>query len=746
MIIRETIRVGDKNITLETGRIARQAQGSVLVTCGETVVLVTACGGQDPRPGIDFLPLSVDYVEKTYAAGKIPGGFFKREGRLRDHEVLTSRLIDRPCRPLFPDGYRNEVQVVATVLSVDKEHPADVLAMVGASAALHLSPIPWAGPIASTRVGRVDGKWIANPTHSQVEAGDVDIVLSGSRDAIVMVEGECDQITEAEFAEAVFFGHRAVQDLIVLQERMREALGVTKWSFTPQLPPAGLEDRVKQVALERIKAACNLRDKGARYDAFKKAKKSSVEALIGEFPQQEVFIKQAYEDLRYTTMREQVVYEGARVDGRDHVTVRPINIEVGFLPRTHGSTLFTRGETQSICTITLGTSRDEQRIDGLVEENWKRFLLHYNFPPFSVGEVKPMRGPGRREIGHGHLAERALARMLPSKEEFPYTMRLVSEITESNGSSSMATVCGGALAMMDAGIKLKAPVAGVAMGLIMLSDKYAVLTDILGDEDHLGDMDFKVCGTAKGITAIQMDIKIAGLSRAIMTEALDQAREGRIHILGKMAETLSEARGDLSKYAPRITTLKVKPDQIRIIIGPGGKTIKGIVDQTGVAIDVEDDGTVNIASADSDAVKKAIDIIKGLTAEPEVGATYKGSVQRITDFGAFIEIFPGTDGLLHVSEMAHTRVERVTDVMKEGDEVEVKVIEVGRDGKIRLSRRELLPLPEGDEGDRAKARMMQSREAGPPASRGAGGPGGGGGRDRGPRGGGGGGRGGPRGR
>jgi polyribonucleotide nucleotidyltransferase len=732
MIIRESVKVGDSTVTLETGRIARQAQGSVLVSCGETVVLVTACGGQDPRPGIDFLPLSVDYVEKTYAAGKIPGGFFKREGRLRDHEVLTSRLIDRPCRPLFPDGYRNEVQVVATVLSVDKEHPADVLAMVGASAALHLSPIPWDGPIASTRVGRVDGKWIANPTHSQVEAGDVDIVLSGSRDAIVMVEGECDQITEAEFAEAVFFGHRAVQDLIVLQERMREALGVTKWSFQPQLPPPGMEERVKQVALERIKAACNLRDKGARYDAFKKAKKSTVEALVGEFPLQEIFIKQVYEDLRYTTMREQVVYEGARVDGRDHVTVRPINIEVGFLPRTHGSTLFTRGETQSICTATLGTSRDQQKIDGLMEEEWKRFLLHYNFPPFSVGETRPLRGPGRREIGHGHLAERAIARMLPTEEEFPYTIRLVSEITESNGSSSMATVCGGTLALMDAGVKVKAPVAGIAMGLIHLGDKYAVLTDILGDEDHLGDMDFKVCGTDKGITAIQMDIKIQGLTREVVEKALAQARTARLHVLGCMRDTLAEARPELSPHAPRITTVKVKPDQIRTIIGPGGKMIKAIVDQTGCAIDIEDDGTVSIASPDQDSIQRAIDIIKTLTMTPEVGETYLGKVVRVEPYGAFLEFAPGKDGLLHVSELDWKRVDNVDEVLKLGDEFDVKIIEVDREGRVRFSRKALLPKPEGYEERPPRPRDDRGDRGG--GNRGGGGGyGGGGGGDRGRR-------------
>ena len=724
MIIRETIRVGDKSITLETGRIAKQAQGSVLVTCGETIVLVTVCGTTEPRPGIDFLPLSVDYVEKTYAAGRIPGGFFKREGRLRDDEILVSRLIDRPCRPLFPDGYRNEVQIVATVLSVDKENPSDVLGMIGASCALHISPIPWDGPIASVRVGRLNGRFIANPTYEELEKGDINIVVSATRNAIVMVEGECSEISEADFADAIFFGKDSVQGVIDLQDRMREAVGAAKWTFTPKEAPAGLAERVRTVALQGIKEACGTREKHQRYTKFKEIKKATVAQLSPEFPEQDSFIKEAYEDLRYDTMREQVVYQGERVDGRDLTTVRPITIEVGFLPRTHGSTLFTRGETQAICTVTLGTSRDEQRVDGLVEEEWKRFLLHYNFPPFSVGEVKPLRGPGRREIGHGHLAERALARMLPDKEQFPYTIRLVSEITESNGSSSMATVCGGTLSMMDAGIQIKSPVAGVAMGLIMLKDKYAVLTDILGDEDHLGDMDFKVCGTERGVTAIQMDIKISGLTREVVEKALSQARTARLHVLAKMNEALATPRSDLSAHAPRITQIKVKPDQIRTIIGPGGKMIKAIVDQTGCAIDIEDDGTVAIASPDNASVQKAIDIIKSLTMTPEVGETYKAKVTRIEPYGAFLEFAPGKDGLLHVSEIDWQRVESVEDYMRLGDEVDVKIIEVDRDGRVRFSRKALLPKPEG----------YVEREAPP---------GGGGGSSGGRREGGGGGRGGP---
>jgi len=739
MIIREDVKVGDTTITIETGRIAKQAQGSVLMTCGDTVVLVTTCGTQEPRPGIDFLPMSVDFVEKTYAAGKIPGGFFKREGRLRDAEILISRLIDRPCRPLFPDGYRNEVQIICTVMSVDKVHYADVLGMIGTSAALHISPLPWAGPIAATRVGRVDGKLIANPTYEQVAASDMDILVSASKDAIVMVEGECDEISEDDFAEAVFFGKDSVQDVIELQEKLREAVGQEKWSHTPHVRADGIDERVKAVALDGIKTACNTLEKHERYGKLKVVKKATVAELAGEFPDNEGDIKGAYEELKYNTMREQVVYDKRRVDGRDSSTVRPIAIEVGMLPRTHGSTLFTRGETQAIATCTLGTARDEQRIDNLIEEEWKRFLLHYNFPPFSVGEARPLRGTSRREVGHGNLAERALKGMLPSKEDFPYTIRIVSEITESNGSSSMASVCGGAMAMMDAGVPIKKPVAGIAMGLIQIDKDYAVLTDILGDEDHLGDMDFKVCGTADGITAIQMDIKIAGLTREVVEKALTQAKDARMHVLDKMNEVLNAPREELSKHAPRITTVKVKPDQIRSVIGPGGKMIKAIVDQTGASIDIADDGTVSIASADQESVEKAIGIIKNLTMEPEVGETYKAKVVRVEAYGCFLEFAPGKDGLLHISEFDWEHVSNVEDVMKLGDEVQVKITEVDRDGRVRLSRKELLPKPEGYVEPPPRDRAPRDRDGG---GRGRGG------RDGGGRGGrdGGGGRGGRAGR
>ena len=744
--VRESVTINGQPLTFETGRLAKQAHGSILITYGESVVLVTAVSG-DERPGLDFFPLTCEYVEKTFAAGKIPGGFFKRESRQRDEEILTCRLMDRPMRPLFPEGYRNDTQVIATVLSADKIYGTDILALCGASAALHISDIPWDGPLAGVRVARLNGEFIVFPTFEQQAAADIDMVVACSKDAIVMVEGGAAEVSEKDLIDALFFAFEAAQPIIGLIEKLRAAVGKEKRVFEPKKLPAEVAAKIPALVDKAIVESSLIKDKKKRYDGYKAAKTVMTEALTKDlgaekFAELEKLIKAEFEERKYVVVREYVLTENKRIDGRAMNTVRAIATEVGLLPRVHGSAMFQRGETQAMVTATLGTSSDEQKIDALTGERWKRFMLHYNFPPFSTGETKPMRGPGRREIGHGALAERALSRMMPEKEQFPYTVRIVSETLESNGSSSMAAVCGGTLALMDAGVPMKAPVAGIAMGLITDGKRNAILSDILGDEDHLGDMDFKVCGTAKGITAIQMDIKIAGLSRAIMTQALDQAREGRIHILGKMAETLTEARPDLSKYAPRITTLKVKPDQIRLIIGPGGKTIKGIVDQTGVAIDVEDDGTVNIASADSVAVKKAIDIIKGITAEPEVGTIYKGNVQRITDFGAFIEIFPGTDGLLHVSEMAHTRVERVTDVMKEGDEVEVKVLEVSRDGKIRLTRRELLPLPEGEAGEQAKARMAQAREAGggPPSRDGGGGRGGdrgGRGGDRGGRGGGG---------
>jgi len=716
MFVRESVMVGGRALTLETGRLAKQAHGSVLVTYGDTMVLVTAVSA-DERPGLDFFPLTCEFVEKTYAAGKIPGGFFKREARQRDEEILTCRIMDRPLRPLFPEGFKKDTQIIATVLSSDKQNKADVLALIGASAALHISDIPWNGPIVGVRVGRKDGELIAYPTVDQLEGCDLDVVVACSRDAIVMVEGGAAEATESDLIDALMFGHETAQPVLDLIEKIRAAVGKPKKEFKAAELDATIKARVAQLADEDLKKATKVTDKKARYEGYSVLKKKLAETLLAElgadkYLPAEKLIKAEFEERKAHVVRTYVLEEGRRIDGRDTRTIRPIMCEAGLLPRVHGSALFQRGETQAIVTTTLGTSSDEQKIDGLMGETWKRFYLHYNFPPFSTGETKPMRGPGRREIGHGALAERALSRMIPPQDQFPYTIRIVSETLESNGSSSMAAVCGGCLSLMDAGVPVKSPVAGIAMGLIMEGSKYAILSDILGDEDHLGDMDFKVCGTARGVTAIQMDIKIAGLSRAILHEALEQAREGRLHILGKMLETLPSVRPELSLYAPRITTVKVKPDQIRLIIGPGGKTIKGIVDATGVAIDVEDDGTVNVASSDADAVKKALDIIRGLTQEAETGATYTGTVKRITDFGAFVEILPNTDGLLHISEMAHTRVERVEDVLKEGDTIDVKVLSVDREGKIRLSRRELLPLPEGEEGERAAERMAAAREGG----------------------------------
>jgi polyribonucleotide nucleotidyltransferase len=722
MFVRESVMVGGRALTLETGRLAKQAHGSILVTYGDTMVLVTAVSAEE-RPGLDFFPLTCEFVEKTYAAGKIPGGFFKREARQRDEEILTCRIMDRPLRPLFPDGFKKDTQIIATVLSSDKQNKADVLALIGASAALHISDIPWAGPICGVRVGRKDGEFIAFPTVADLESCDLDVVVACSKDAIVMVEGGAAEATESDLIDALMFAHETAQPVLALIEKIRAAVGRPKKEFkAAELDPA-LKARVAALADEDLKKATKVTDKKARYEGYSVLKKKLAEAMLAELGAEkylpaEKLIKAEFEERKAHVVRSYVLDEGKRIDGRDTRTIRPIMCEAGLLPRVHGSALFQRGETQAIVTTTLGTSSDEQKIDGLMGETWKRFYLHYNFPSFSTGETKPMRGPGRREIGHGALAERALSRMIPPQASFPYTIRIVSETLESNGSSSMAAVCGGCLSLMDAGVPIKSPVAGIAMGLIMEGSKYAVLSDILGDEDHLGDMDFKVCGTARGITAIQMDIKVAGLSRTILHQALDQAREGRLHILGKMLETLPTVRPDLSQYAPRITTVKVKPDQIRLIIGPGGKTIKGIVDQTGVAIDVEDDGTVNVASSDPEAVKRALDIIRGLTAEAEVGATYTGTVKRITDFGAFVEVLPGTDGLVHISELAHTRVERVEDVIKEGDTVDVKVLSVDREGKIRLSRRELLPLPEGPEGEAAAERMAAARESGGGAPRG----------------------------
>jgi polyribonucleotide nucleotidyltransferase len=692
--VREGVMVGGRELTIETGRMAKQAGGSCVIRYGDTMVLVAATASAKPREFVDFLPLTVDYLEKTSAAGKIPGGYFKREGRPTEVEILTSRLIDRPCRPLFPKGWRFDTQVIALVLSADRENPSDVLALTGASAAILFSDMHWGGPIAGIRVGRVDGQFVVNPTFADQEKSDLQLVVACSRDAITMVEGGAKEISEQVMIDALLFAHREAQPIIDLQEKIKAAAGKPRREFSPPKKDEELEARVKGSTWDKVKAAMAISVKQERYGQMGQVHDALMAELCAEegapYKGREKEVEAAYEGVKKKFARQKTLETGSRIDGRRTTDIRTVTCEVSVLPRTHGSSLFTRGETQAIVSTTLGTAQDVQRLDTITGDVTKRFMLHYNFPPFSTGETKPLRGASRREIGHGNLAERAVSAVLPPYEDFPYTIRIVSEILESNGSSSMASVCGGTLSLMDAGVPITAPVAGIAMGLMKEGDAVAILSDILGDEDHLGDMDFKVCGTRNGITALQMDIKIAGLTREILEKALSQAKDGRLFILDKMAEAIAAPRDDMSPYAPRIYTLQIKPDRIRDIIGPGGKTIRAITEQTGVAIDVEDDGTVSIASADERSARKAMDIIRGLTAEPEIGAFYNGVVKRIAEFGAFVEIMPGTDGLVHISELAEGRVKRVEDVLKEGDELMVKVISIDRQGKIRLSRKEAL--------------------------------------------------------
>jgi polyribonucleotide nucleotidyltransferase len=677
-------------LSIEVGRLAKQASGAALVQYGETVVLATAVATTSTRPGIDFFPLTVDYVEKTFAAGKIPGGFFKREGRPSEKEVLTSRLIDRPIRPLFPENFRCETQVIVTVLSADRDNDPDMVALIGASAALHVSDIPFHGPIAAVRMGLLDGQLVVNPTLERMEESDLSLVVAGTQDGIVMVEGAAQVVSEDLLLEALYTAHAAMQPAIAMQEELRAAVGKPKRELVPITADPQLRARVSDVATETIQAALQLAGKKDRADAVGAAKGRVLAVLAEEFPDRQPEIAKACEEVERRLVRGLIVEQKCRIDGRALAEVRPISCDVQVLPRTHGSALFTRGETQALVVATLGTSSDEQKIDALLGERYKKFLLHYNFPPFSVGEAKPLRSPGRREVGHGALAERALLAVLPAEEQFPYTVRVVSEILESNGSSSMASVCGGSLALMDAGVPIKAPVSGIAMGLIEEGDQVRVLSDILGDEDHLGDMDFKVAGTAEGITAVQMDIKVKRVTREIMRDALYQAREGRLHILDVMCRALAEPRKSVSVHAPQIVTLKIRPEKIRDLIGPGGKVIRGIVEETGAKIDVEDDGTVLVASADEGSMRRAIELIDAITVEAQVGKIYDGVVRKIVDFGAFVEILPGTDGLLHISQIGPGRVQSVSDVLKEGDEVRVKVLDIDRSGKIRLSRKEVL--------------------------------------------------------
>lgn len=685
------IDVGGRTLTIETGRLAKQANGTALVTYGDTVVLVTATAAKEAKTDIDFLPLTVEYQERFYAVGKIPGSFFRREiGRPTEKETLTCRFIDRPLRPLFADGYQNETQVIATVLSADQENDPDMLAMIGASCALGISEIPFLGPIAGVRVGYIDDEYVVNPTQTQLESSRLDLIVAGTKNAVVMVEGGSDSLTEEEILGGIFFGQESLQPILDIQEEMRAAVGKAKMEVEPPQVNEELKKKVEELAAADMQQVITTSDKIERGNRFQELKKKVVEQLEEEYADSVKEIKGLFKDLNKRMMRDRIVKEDARIDGRRMDEIRSISCEVGALPRVHGSSLFTRGETQAMVTATLGSGDDEQRVESLYGMDFKPFMLHYNFPPYCVGEVRFMRGPSRRDIGHGALATRAIQAVLPDREKFPYTLRIVSEIMESNGSSSMATVCGGSMALMDAGVPIKKPVAGVAMGLIKEDDKVIVLSDILGDEDHLGDMDFKVTGTDEGITALQMDIKIEGVSKEIMTKALEQAKGGRIHILGKMQEAIASHRPELPEHAPKIFSLQINPDKIRDLIGPGGKVIKGLSADFGVKIDVEDSGKVSIFAPDGKVGKEVTEAIKSITEEAEIGKIYKGTVQKIVDFGAFVEILPGTDGLVHISELEDRRVEKVSDVLKEGEEVMVKVLDIDQRGKIRLSRKAVL--------------------------------------------------------
>ncbi len=692
------VSINSKTLRFETGKLAKQAHGSIVIRYGDSVVLVTACRAATPREGIDFLPLTVDYREYTYASGRIPGGFFKREGKPAEKEVLTSRVIDRPIRPLFPVGWRYETQVIALVLSADAENDTDVLAITGASAALAVSEIPFEKTIAGVRVGMIDGRYVINPTFEQRKVSAIDLVVAGTRDGIVMVEAGAKEVTEEQVVGALEAAHAAIRQIVEAIDDLAKETGQKKLPVpTKQIGHEYYRD-VEEKVMVPLTEAMRIRGKLENYDRVDQVLDDLVAAIPEGEVERKLEAKQIFKDLKERVLREEVLTHGVRLDGRRFDEVRPIWIETSVLPRTHGSAVFTRGETQALVTCTLGTADDAQKVESFEGEQWKSFMLHYNFPPFSVGEVAFLRGPGRREVGHGALAERALAQMIPPAEQFPYTVRVVSDILESNGSSSMASVCGGALAMMDAGVPLKSPVAGIAMGLVMdeTTGRYAVLSDIAGAEDHYGDMDFKVAGTADGITALQMDIKVTGITTEVMRAALDQARRGRLHILEKMREALPAPRQNISAFAPRIVTIRIPVDKIRDVIGPGGKMIRSIIERTGVKIDVEDDGRVNVASADETSAQKAISIIQELTATPELNKVYLGKVQRITDFGAFVEIMPGTDGLLHVSEIATHRVRDVRDELKEGEQLLVKVINIDPTGKIRLSRKALLQEEAGN--------------------------------------------------
>ncbi len=689
----KTVRteIGGRELTIECGRLAKQANGSALVTCGETVVLVTATAAKEPRVDIDFFPLTVEYQERLYSVGKIPGSFFRREiGRPSEKETLTSRFIDRPLRPLFAAGYRNETQVIATVLSMDQQNDPDVLAIVGASAALAVSDIPFHGPIAGVRVGLVEGALVLNPTRSQLEKSRLDLIVAGSRQAVVMVEGGADNLSEQEVLDAIYFGFAGLQPLLDLQDELQGAVGKLKMAVSAPVVNEALLSRIIALAKPEMEQVTATADKQERSNRYHELERRVLDELAAD---ETVSLKEAKEllhGLKKTVMRHHIVVNRARIDGRRFDEVRPITSEVGVLPRVHGSALFTRGETQVMVSATLGSGEDEQRVESLYGMAFRPFMLHYNFPPYSVGEVRPLRGPSRRDIGHGALATRAISAALPGHEQFPYTIRVVSEVMESNGSSSMATVCGGILSLMDAGVPIKEPVSGIAMGLIKEGEDIVVLSDILGDEDHLGDMDFKVTGTASGVTALQMDIKIDGVSREIMSQALAQAKDGRLHILGKMHEALAAPRSEISVYAPKVVMMSINPDKIRDLIGPGGKMIKSLTAEYDVKIDVEDNGEVKIFAPNAEVAAQVQARVQGITADPEIGQVYEGPVVKVVDFGAFVQILPGVDGLVHISELEKRRVEKVSDVVKEGDVIKVKVLEIDQRGKIRLSRKALL--------------------------------------------------------
>jgi polyribonucleotide nucleotidyltransferase len=703
---------GGRDLRFETGHLARQASGAVLVRYGENAVLVTAVMSDSPREGIDFLPLTVDYMEKAYAAGRVPGGFFRREiGRPSEKETLTSRFIDRPLRPLFPKGTVNEIQIIATVFSGDMEIDPDIVALNGAAAALEISDIPFNGPVAAVRVGKIDGQLVINPTNSQLKESTLNLIVAGAPQGLVMVESGAQLVQEDEVLEALFFAQEQLQPILETIQNMGREIGQPKRPLPEPPDYSELYQKIEALAKDKILAAVAIAEKQARYRALDQAKEEVLAELAEEIEGQEKVAANLFGDAKKKLVRNLVLSEQRRIDSRGYTDVRPITSEVNVLSRTHGSAVFTRGETQALAVVTLGTPSDEQKIETLVGETFKSFMLHYNFPPYSVGETRMLRGPSRREIGHGALAERAISPVLPSAEEFPYTIRIVSEILSSNGSSSMATVCGASMALMDAGVPVKSAVAGVAMGLIKEGDRVAVLSDILGDEDALGDMDFKVAGTSIGITALQMDIKMTGLTREIMGQALVQARDARLHILGKMNEVIDAPSPDLKEHAPKIIVISINPDKIREVIGPGGKMVKQIVAATGVKIDIEDDGRIHISSSDQKAADEAIRMINEITAEAEIGAIYTGKVKKIMDFGAFVEVLPGTDGLVHISELAHRRVKTVDEVLKEGDVVTVKVLDVDRQGKIRLSIKALIPNdnPHPEHPERRGGRVPKKR-------------------------------------